>query len=133
EILREFVAETDPALSLDVLLRRFVADPREGLAAFVECEPPETRVKRSRGLSDASLSRLAIDVELLARVSAEGAIRLEGAARQESRFVTNLSSRDRRKVRQLHLGGVGAAGEFVGLLIATDLYPQGAPLEQQVE
>lgn len=132
-ILREFVEQTELDHALELLLRRFIPDPKHGFAAFLSLGPGGSSIERSRGLSNESLSGLKLDDELKRRVDRERIIRLTTSELLKHDLLTGLSLGDRGKVREIYLVGVGAAGEMSSLLVTTALYPSGATREQQFE
>jgi diguanylate cyclase (GGDEF)-like protein len=135
-ILREFVAQTEIKTALELMMRRFIPNTNEGFAAFLKWNPngqPEYEVYQSRGLSDESCRDLHIDDDLRQRIIRERVVVLDGSDIGQAMFRQRLSPADRHKVRQLKLAALGEADDLAGILIATALYPPGAPQEQQVE
>jgi diguanylate cyclase (GGDEF)-like protein len=131
-ILREFVSETELSKALELLLLRYTPNRDDGLGAFVEIQDHNQVVVHSRGLADESLSKLQVDSALLDMLSVERLLMLEGSQLKESRILDGLSLIDRGKVQRLFLVAIGEQNELLGFLFATSLYPNGAPLEQQI-
>lgn len=131
-ILREFVAQTEVDKSLELILRRYVLNPREGFAAFLQCEGDSCRITRSRGLSDESLATMRVERALWPRLNRERSIVLKDDALRESGLL-ELSAEDRRKARVVYVVAVGEGAEHFGAFATTSLYPVGASAEQQLE
>lgn len=131
-ILREFVAQTEVEKSLELILRRYVLNPREGFAAFLQSDAGSCRVTRSRGLSDESLATISVDRSLWPRLNRERSFILKDAALHQS-GLTELSADDRRKARILYVVAVGEGPDLFGAFVTTSLYPAGASGEQQIE
>ena len=74
-----------------------------------------------------------LDDDLRQRIIRERVVVLDGSDIGQAMFRQRLSPADRHKVRQLKLAALGEADDLAGILIATALYPPGAPQEQQVE
>ena len=111
-ILREFVAQTEFDRSLDVLLRRYVPNPNEAFAAFLQRESGEYVLLRGRGMSDETCRSVQLDAALVRRVLHDRTVALEGAELAASSIASSLSNDDRGKARQLYLVAVGEGTIF---------------------
>lgn len=131
-ILREFVAQTEVEKSLELILRRYILNPREGFAAFIQCDGDACRVTRSRGLSEESLTSVTFEQSLWPRLNRERLIVLRDAELHQSRL-SDLSPEDRRKARILYVVAVGDGTDLLGAFVTTSLYPAGATGDQQLE
>ncbi len=132
-ILRDFVSQTELDKSLDLLLRRYVPNPREGFAVFLQRDGERFTVLRSRGLSEESELRLSADDSVCRKAAKERLHVVDGAALTDSGLVSLLSNEDRGKARQVYLVAIGDERDFFGLLLTTTLYPSSASREQQHE
>ena len=133
QILREFVSQTECDKALGLLLRRFIPNTDHGFAAFIQYQADGVAVSHSRGLSEGACARLQIDEPLQERLTHCNSIVLETADLQRSAVWASLGTKERAKVTQLYLLGVGEPGDLRAVLLTTDLFPTGADRRQQVE
>lgn len=133
QILREFVSQTECDKAMSLLLRRFVPNPEEGFAAFLQLENNAVVVAQSRGLTTLSCERMQIDPKLLSRLQETESVVLEGNALADSLIWSKISAKDRQKVHQIFLLPVGESNQLLGVLMTTDLFPAGAERTQQIE
>jgi diguanylate cyclase (GGDEF)-like protein len=133
QILREILGQTEFAKALDHLLRRFVPNPADGFAIFLQFDQEPNRPRQSRGLSDESCRNLQLDESLVDLLRVQKTLALENLALQRSRLFASLAPADRKKLRQLFLIGVGDDHDLFAVLITTSLLPIAAPREQQFE
>lgn len=132
-ILREFVAQTEVDKSLDLILRRFILNPGEGFAAFVQLEDEGCSVMRSRGLSLESLQGFDVEPDVWSRLNRARSLVLKDRELRQSGLFAALAPEDRRKARTVHLVAVGEGADLLGAFLTTSLYPAGASSEQQIE
>ncbi len=132
-IFREFVQETDLPRALEMLLRRFVVAPSQGIGAYLEIGPSVQEIIQSRGLSSKSQEQLTIDPELCVQIQDYDVLALEGASLLNSRLYASLTSTDRGKISQLFLAAIPISDNKAGLLLLSNLYPPGSQKEQQME
>jgi len=133
QILREFVTETEINRALGLLLKRFVPNTTDGFGVLVRLAAGRKLAEQSRGLSDESRENIQIDAGLLRRVANERSLVVEEAELAHSELLQSISHKDRGKVRRLFLVAVGDSDNLAGVLVTTSLFPEGAPLEQQLE
>lgn len=133
QILREFVSETEINRVLGLLLKRFVPDASSGFGALVRLGSGHRLADQCRGLCDESRESITIDARLLRRVSNERAIMITGPELAGSELSLSLAPKDRAKARRLFLVAVGDSEDLAGVFVTTSLYPEEAPLEQQLE
>lgn len=133
-LVREFVSQPEVSRAMALLLRRFLPNASEGIAAYVECVETRPVVKQQRGMSTScSACQLEFDRELLGHLERDGVVVLESPHIYQSQLIRSITPADRSKIRQLYLLAVGAPGQATGVLLTTQLYPVSAPKEQQVE
>lgn len=133
QILREFVSQTECDKALGLLLRRFVPNTEQGFVALLQFQSNGLAITHSRGLSEASCARLTIDESLQEQLGQCRSVFLDGAALQRSGLWASLVGKDRAKVRQFFLFGVGEPGDLRGILLSTELFPASADRKQQIE
>jgi diguanylate cyclase (GGDEF)-like protein len=133
QILREFVSETEINRVLGLLLKRFVPDSASGFGALVRLGAGQRLSEQWRGLSDESRASITIDASLLRRVANERALMIAGPELSGSELSLSLAPKDRGKARRLFLVAVGDSDNLSGVFVTTSLYPEEAPLEQQLE
>ncbi len=133
QILHEFVSETELNRVLGLLLKRFVPNPNEGFGSLVTFGSRSILVEQSRGLSDESRGKLRIDAALQQRVADARAVVLESSEIAQSGVLREIAHKDRGKVDRLFLVAIGDSDSLAGVLVTTSLYPEGAPIEQQLE
>lgn len=132
-LLRIFLAQPTFRKAVDVALRQYVREPRESLAAVVQVLGDEQTVLFSRGLSSESKTSLRLPGSLLARLTANPWLYLQGHALQESDLLYSLAKRDRSKVGQLAVAAAGN-GEALSLVVFTsELLPQHGTFDEQRE
>lgn len=132
-ILREFVAQADPAKAIRALLRHYVADPSSGFAALIERSPVGTTCQFSRGLSEESLASIRLTEAELRVVLNAREVRLVRNEVFDSSIIAGLSRSDASKAKSLYLFAVGDAATPLGVFATTALYPAGASEKQQIE
>jgi diguanylate cyclase (GGDEF)-like protein len=132
QILREFTEELDIDRTIDQLIRRLVAETKNGFAAYISLGMPP-RVTHSRGLADKSRDALVVDDAFLKRVCEEGVAMLRMSEIYGSKLYDSLSVTDRSRFDRLFLAGVGTADQLVGVIVTTSLIPSGIPLDQQLD
>ncbi|MGE3313989.1 MAG: diguanylate cyclase [Planctomycetaceae bacterium] len=133
QILREFVSETEINRVLGLLLKRFVPNAESGFGSLVRLAGGQKLSDQCRGLSEESRANLKIDASFLRRVTNERAIMIEGSELAGSELSLSLTPKDRGKARRLFLVAVGDSENLAGVFVTTSLYPEEAPLEQQLE
>jgi diguanylate cyclase (GGDEF)-like protein len=125
QILREFVSQTELKKSLNLLLRRFVPNPQQGMAAFVEFRPRGHFVTQSRGLSQESQQSLYLDRELIDQVARNGVMLVVPSKLRQSQLLSSLTHTDRGKVRQLILVALGAPEEMSDAVCGVSGFREG--------
>lgn len=133
QILREILSQTEFTKALDHLLRRFVPNPADSFAIFLQLDQEPDWPRQSRGLSEESCRNLQLDETLIDALRTEKALALENLALQRSRLFASLSPAERKKIRQLFLVGVGEGNDLFAVFITTSLLPIAAVREQQFE
>jgi diguanylate cyclase (GGDEF)-like protein len=119
--------------TLEHLIRRLVADAKDGFAAHVTFQGAAATVAQSRGLSEKARKSLVIDAGLLQRVAKEGVVMLRKAELYGYQVLASLPAAERARVDRLFLAGLGDDDPPSSLIISTSLLPVGAPLDQQIE
>ncbi|MFN0199162.1 MAG: diguanylate cyclase [Planctomycetaceae bacterium] len=132
-ILREIVSQTDSELAIQMLLRRFIINPRKSWGVLVERRDGKVVIKAKRGLSEEPRPDFVVAHQWWKRLKDERVIVLDGAALLESEWLVPFSSKDRGRISELFLIAVGSRDEVSGVLISTVLYPPGVSREQQIE
>lgn len=133
QILRDILNQADFSKALEQLLRRFVPNPTDGFAAFLELHQEVHALRQSRGLSDDSCRSICLDDGLIEALRIQKAVVLEQLGLQRSRLFACLAPADRKKVRQIAVVGIGDGPELFAALITTSLLPHAAPQPQQLE
>lgn len=133
QVLREFVAQQDCDKAVRVFMRRFVPNPDEGFAAFLQHKEGRLVIAQSHGLLARPDATVAIESDLLSRLAQGEAITLTRHAARHSRMWESLSPPDRKKIQQLHLFGIRSAADLPGILMTTTLAPAGLEAFQQIE
>ncbi len=133
QVLRDFVSQTDCDKAMRAFLRRFVPNPDEGFAAYLRHDQGRLAIAQSHGLFDSAVCVLDLESGLLARLIQGETISLNRQEVRDSRIWDSLSPRDRNKLDQLHLFGIGTAGDLLGVLLTTHLGPSGLEPAQQIE
>ena len=137
-VLRDFVAQSDCDKAMRAFLKRFVPNPDEGFAAFLRHDQGRLAISQSHGLFDSAACVLDLESGLLSRLVRGDTLSLTRQEVRDSRIWDSLSPRDRNKLEQLHLFGIGSAsvgsnGDLLGVLLTTHLGPAGLEPEQQME
>ena len=143
QVLRDFVAQADCDKAMRAFLRRFVPNPDEGFAAFLRHDQGRLAISQSHGLFDSASTILDLESGLLSRLSKGEAVAFNRQQVRDSRIWDSLASRDRNKLDQLYLFGIGPAGsasassgpagDLLGVLLTTCLGPTGLETPQQIE
>ena len=133
QVLREFVSQEDGDKAIRAFLRRFVPNPNEGFAAFLRHEEGRLVLSQSHGLFAGPDAAIEIDSSLLARLTRGEAVTLSRGDVRGSRMWDSFSPLDRKKIRQLHLFGIGSVAGTPGILMTTALAPPGLEPAQQIE
>jgi diguanylate cyclase (GGDEF)-like protein len=132
ELLRQILSGGSPHRIVQTILQQFVPDPEKGWAAYVELNP-EPHVALSRGFAEAPAQRIDLDDELVLPAWTGYPVTFHQPRIAKSRFLLNFSSNDRRRTKQLYVLGVQSGERAYGLLVTTHLFPEHAPIEQQME
>lgn len=133
QVLREFVSQEDHEKAIRGFMRRFVPNADDGFAAFLRHDQGRMVISQSHGLFDGPATVLDLENDLLTRLIQGTTITLDRQQARDSRIWDSLSPRDRNKVERLHLFGIGAAGDLLGVLMTTHLAPVGLNQLQQID
>lgn len=133
QILREFVAQTECEKAVGLLLKRFVANPDVGLAAFLRLENGLPHLSQKRGLSAAAADHFEVDEPIMHTLRQGNSVVLEGSELVTSLLWSRFDARDRNKTRRIALFPVGEPTELLGILVTSELFPADAELPEQVE
>jgi diguanylate cyclase (GGDEF)-like protein len=133
QILREFTRELDLDRILDQLLRRFMADAKDGFAAYLPLDQAGGGACRARGLSNESRRTFTVDPKFVTQIARDGVLLIERSELAGSRLFDGLSATDRTRFNRLFLAAVGDLQEPAGVIVTTSLFPNGIPLDQQME
>jgi diguanylate cyclase (GGDEF)-like protein len=137
-VLRDFVAQSDCDKAMRAFLKQFVANPDEGFAAFLRHDQGRLAISQSHGLIDSAACVLDLESDMLSRLIRGETISFNRQEVRDSRIWDSLSPRDRNKLDQLHLFGIGSASvdsssDLLGVLLTTHLGPAGLEAVQQIE
>jgi diguanylate cyclase (GGDEF)-like protein len=132
-VLRDFVSQADCDKAMRAFLRRFVPNPEEGFAAFLNHDQGRLAITQSQGLFDGRSTILDLESDLLSRLLQGETLTLNRQDARDSRIWDSLSPRDRNKFEKLHLFGIGSASDLLGVLLVTHLAPPGLEPAQQIE
>ncbi len=132
-ILREIVSQTDSEVAIQMLLRRFITNPRKSWGVLVEKRDGKAVIKAKRGLTDEPKTEFLVAHQWWKRLKEERVIVLNGSTLSESEWLVPFSPKDRGRITELFLIAVGSKDEVTGVLISTALYPPGVSREQQIE
>lgn len=133
QILREFVSQTECDKAVGLLLRRFVSNPENGLAAFFRMDDGLPQLSQHRGLSATGCDRIEIDEPIVHRLRQGQSVVLEGSDLRETLLWSRLGPKDKTKTHQMALFPVGEPKELLGILVTSELFPSDADLAEQVE
>lgn len=133
QLLREMLGQPDFEKSCDLLLRRYVPNLQDGLAAVVRLSPAAEDRVWHRGLSEASVRELQIDPELIESLRDGTPLLVDGERLNSSQLLASLSAADRRKVRSLALVGIGVGERMQAVLLTSRLLPVCGIAQQQLE
>lgn len=133
QLLREMLGQPDFDKSCELLLRRFVPNVQDGLAAvMLLAQSSERRIWR-RGLCDASALELQVDSELVESLRDGTPVLLDLHRLSSTRLMAGLTATDRRKVDQLALVGIGIGEQMQAILLTSRLLPVCGVPRQQLE
>ena len=132
-LLREFVSQSEFEKSIDLMMRRFVPNQRDGFCMLVQFFEDEEAVVHARGLSNESQSSLRFDAVFRRKLLNEREVFLEGAEIAECGILQNMSHDDREKAGRLFLIANSDDAEQSLVFVTTALYPLGGARSQQVE
>jgi len=133
QVLREFVSQEDGDKAVRVFMRRFIPNPEEGFAAFLQQKEGRMIVSQSHGLFAGPEAAIEIDGGLLARLAQCESVTLSRGEVRGSRMWDSFSPPDRQKIQQLHLFGIASVAGAPGVLMTTALAPPGLEADQQIE
>lgn len=133
QTLREFLNETDCAQAIRIVLRRLVSNPDEGCAICLRRVPEGWSTEQSLGLSEAGGRSFQIDPAIEQQLNRGEPVVLNSAMLRASRLWNDLPFRDRQKIRELYLFGIGAPDALLGVMATTGLFPTGHDVRDQVE
>ncbi len=133
QLLREMLGQPDFEKASELLLRRFVPNVQDGLAAVVQLGPSAGIRVMPRGLSDESVRALQIDSEFIESLRNGPPILIDGSRLTSCRLMASLSKVDRRKVERLALVGIGAGEQMHAILVTSRLLPVCGIARQQLE
>lgn len=133
QLLREMLGQPDFERASGLLLRRFVPNVQDGLAAVVQLGPAAEHRIISRGLSEESVRGLRIDPDLIESLGGGIPILIEGSRLTSTRLAASLSTADRRKVQHIALVGIGAGEQMQAILLTSRLLPVCGVVRQQLE
>jgi len=132
-LLAELFAQTDPARTVEVLLKKFIPHTSTGFGAFFTYDGRGLDMYAQRGLCRQTLDQLIFDQPWPDRVLQERVCRITDAELYNSQFVRCLSIDERRKISELHLLGVTDQHGTFGVIAVTELFPRDAELQHQQE
>lgn len=143
QVLRDFITQADSDAAMRTFLRRFVPNPDDGFVAFLRHDQGRLAVSQSHGLFDSSATVMDVESGLLSRLAQNEAVTLSRSAVRDSRIWDSLTPRDRNKLEQLHLFGIGSgslgapnpgsASDLLGVLLTTHLAPAGLETARQTD
>ena len=133
-LLHELADAASADETLELLLERCIPDAESGFGVFVETtvgEPPHVRV--ARGLSRESRRCLSVDPDWIQRLMHQPVLRLTSREARRSSLFNRLAADEKETVSNLFIFRVGSASHPTGLLIASALKPEGAPMEARID
>lgn len=133
QTLRDFLNETDCAQAIRIVLRRLVSNPDEGCAVCLRHSPQGWTTEQTLGLSDDASRTFQIDPAIQQQLTRGEPVVLSSALLRASRLWNDLPFRDRQKIRELYLFGIGSPDALLGALVTTGLFPTGHDTTDQVE
>lgn len=133
QLLREMLGQPDFEKTSELLLRRFIPNVQEGLAAVIQLGPSADLRVMPRGLSEESVRNLQLDPEFVASLRNGPPILIDGSRLTSTRLMASLSVADRRKIESLALVGVGAGDQMHAILMTSRLLPVCGVQRQQLE
>lgn len=133
EFLRDFVQQADFDRAGSFAVRHLVPNSEDGFAVIADARADGLIVSSTRGLDFESAEKLVLGTELVSRLEREKAVHLAGVELWQSEFMSRLSHAERRKVRELHLGLLGARAERAPVLLTTTLLPTSGTEQQRLD
>ena len=130
QLLQEFFRHSDITLGLTACLKQIVPQPSVGFAAIVGTGSSARCPTTARGLSEQSLERLAIPLELIRRLQTETQVVVHPDA-DDSGLFRSLDETDRQKARRLYLTAFDDGKELFAVLVTSSLWPFGLTEDEQ--
>ncbi|MDB5387456.1 MAG: diguanylate cyclase, partial [Planctomycetaceae bacterium] len=132
EVLRQILAGETPELIVQMILQQLIPDPEKGWAAYIDLSP-EPHVAHCRGFTEPPAHQIDLNDDLVTPAWTGYPVTIHQPRSTRSRFLQNFSSQDRSRSEQLYVFGVRSIDQPYGLLVTTHLFPEHAPIEQQIE
>jgi len=131
QLLQEMLGQPDFEKAVEVLLRRYVPNTKDGFAAVLHMSAGDSR-PMVRGLSEESLRILAVGDDVLRELRTGTALVVEGGRLINNSLVSTIPPADRKKLERIALAGVGAGDQMQAILLTSRLLPVCGATEQQL-